>query len=138
MYACQFVCDIILGKHDLCDLCKIFRLLILHPEDLRRRKSRKCNICGILGELLLADDIVQIIRLLRGTSVIPENCGTDHVVLLVEDHKPVHLSAKADACHLALVHILNQLFDSVHRLRIPVLRLLLRPARMREIQRVLP
>ena len=138
VYACQFICDIILGKHDLCNLCKIFRLLVLHPENLRCRKSRERNICGIPGELLLADDIVQVIRLLRCTSVIPENRRADHVVLLVEDHKPMHLSAKADASHLTLIHVLNQRFDSVHRLRIPVLRLLLRPARMREIQRVLP
>ena len=137
MNAGQLICYVILGKHDLLDLCEVLRLFILNPEDLRCSEAGEGNVCSILAELFLADHVVQVIALLVGSSVIPENCGTDHVVILVQDHKAVHLAAKADACHLGLVRILDELLDADLGLLPPILGLLLRPARMREIQGIL-
>ena len=125
VYAGELVCDIILGQHDLCDLRKVLRLVVLHPQDLRSGKACKCNVRCVLGKFLLADHIVQIVSLLRGTSVVPENRGTNHIVILIQDHKTVHLTAEADACHLTLVHACDQFLDTIHGLCIPILRLLL-------------
>ena len=137
MHPCQFVSNIVLGEHDLFDPCKILGLLILHPEKLGRRKPGKRNVRRILRQLILPDLVVQIIALFRCSSVIPENCGTDYLVLVIQNHKPVHLSAKTDPGNPALVHIRGQLLDARDALLIPVFRLLLRPPRMRKIQRIL-
>ena len=48
----------------------------------------------------------------------------------------MHLPAKADSGNLALIGFRNQFLNACHGLLIPVLRLLFRPARMREIQRI--
>ena len=49
----------------------------------------------------------------------------------------MHLPAKADACHLAFVTVSQQFLQTFHRLLEPVFRILLRPPRMREKDRIL-
>ena len=44
----------------------------------------------------------------------------------------MHLTSKADTCHLTAIDILCQFFDSFFGLFPPVSRILLRPARMRK------
>ncbi len=48
----------------------------------------------------------------------------------------MHLPAKTDAADVFLLVLRDQLFQSFHALVEPVLRILFRPARMREEQRV--
>ena len=79
-----------------------------------------------------------LFRLFGGSAIIPENGRTDHIVILIQNHQSVHLPAEADTRHPALVPPAGELSDSGHGLLIPVLRLLLRPARMRKIQRIFP
>ena len=132
----QLVCQIILRQHDLADLRKILRLVFLHPEDLRSGKTCKRNICRILGQFVFSDLIVQVIGLLLGTAVVPQDRRADHMVFAVQDHQSVHLSAEADACHLRLVKAFGQFLDTFFALLPPVFRFLLRPARMRERKRI--
>ena len=47
MNTAQTVCQIILRQHDLCDLCKVFRLVFLHPQYLRCGKTCECDITGL-------------------------------------------------------------------------------------------
>ena len=42
------ICDIVLGKHNLLNLCKKFRFILFHPKNLGCGESGKCNICSIL------------------------------------------------------------------------------------------
>ena len=132
----QPVGNIILGQHDLRDLRKVLRLFILHPQNLRGGKTGKGNIRRIFGQLLPADDIVQVITLFISTAVVPQKRRADHVVLPVENHQSVHLPSETDSRHLAAVTVLQKFLQPRHGFPIPVLRILLRPARMRETDRI--
>ena len=134
----ELIGNIILGQHNLCNSGKVFGLLVLHPQKLRGSEPGKGNIGRIFRQLLLTDHSVEILRLLHGPAVVPQNGRTNHPILLIQNDQPVHLPPKADPGHLALIHIPDQLTDSLHSLFIPVLRLLLGPTRMREIKRILP
>ena len=110
--------------------------MLLHPEDLWCSEACKCNVCGILRKFFLSDNRIKIFRLLTGTAVIPENRRTDHIVIFIQSYKTVHLTAKTDSCYFFAVNPFCELFDSFHALGEPVLRILLRPARMGEEQRI--
>ena len=100
------VVDVILGKHDLCNPRKVLRLIFLHPKDLGGGKSSKGNIGSQLRQLVLADLVIQIVHLLCGSTVIPENRGTDNVIVFIQHHQTVHLAAAADTGNLCAVKAL--------------------------------
>ena len=104
----QLVSNIILRQHDLFDPCEILRLVFLYPEKLRCRKSGKCDIGCILGQLVLADLIVQVIHLLLCTTVVPEDRRTDHLVILIQNNETMHLTAKADTANLSRINAAKQ------------------------------
>ena len=108
--------------------------LLAHPEELRRGEAGKGDVRREGGELFLADDGVEILRLLGGAPVVPEDGGADHRVLLVQGHQAVHLPAAADAPDLGLVQVLGELQDAVLDGLPPVRRVLLGPAGLGEIQ----
>ena len=58
MYPGQFISDIILRKHYLCYSGKIFRLLILHPQNLGCGETGKGYVCCIFRKLILSDYII--------------------------------------------------------------------------------
>ena len=115
---------VIFREHDLTDPSKILRLILLHPEDLWSRKSRKCNICRVFRKFFLSYNIIQIIRLFSCPPVIPEDRRTDHIIVFIQRHKTVHLPAEADPFHLCPVTPGYQFSDPFHALRKPVFRLL--------------
>ena len=41
----ELIGQIVLREHDLRDFFEIFRLVFAHPEELRRRKARKSDVC---------------------------------------------------------------------------------------------
>ena len=137
MRTSQTVGYVIFGKHDLRDPRKVLRLLISDPENLWSGKAREGNIGRIFRKLLFADHIVQVITFLPGSSIVPEKRRADHLIVFIQNHKPMHLPAKADARHLLLLTASQQLFQTVHGTGKPVLRLLFRPARMRKINGIL-
>ena len=77
----------------------MLRLMLLHPQKLRRGKARKGDIPRIFRKLFLPDHLIQIVRLLTGSPVIPQNGRTDDSVFLIKNHQPVHLPSEADALH---------------------------------------
>ena len=96
MHACEHIGYIILGKHDLFYSGEFFGLVFLHPQDLGSRESGKGYICRVFGKLVLTYDLVQIIRLLLRTPVIPKYGGADHFVVLIKHYESVHLSAEGN------------------------------------------
>ena len=111
---------------------KFVRLILFHPQNLRGSKACKSNVCGVFRQLILADFVIQILCFLLGTSVIPEDSRADHLIIFIQSYKAVHLTSKADSGNFFAVNILCQLLHSLHALSKPVLRILFRPARMRE------
>ena len=100
MNAGKLVSKVILREHDLSDLCEIVGLVLFNPKDLGSGESGECDVSGELGELSLADLVVEIIGLSSGTSVVPKDCGTNDVVIFIKYYKTVHLSAKRDTGNL--------------------------------------
>ena len=96
----KLVSKVILGEHDLSNLSEILRLIFLNPEDLGSGEAGECDITGEFCEFSLSDLVIKIIGFSSGTSVIPENSGTDDVVILIKDNKAVHLSAERDSGNL--------------------------------------
>ena len=138
VHAGQAEVDVVLGQHDLLDAGKVLRLVLAHPEDFRRGEAGEGDVGGQGGEPLLADDAVEVFDLLLRASVIPENGTADDLVILIEDDEPVHLPAAADAGHVGGVGPLQQLVHAVDAGGPPGVGILLRPARLREVQRVFP
>ena len=58
VHPCQLVRDIIFGKHDLFDPREVLRLLVFHPENLRRGKAREGNVRCMFGQLILPNLVV--------------------------------------------------------------------------------
>ena len=138
MHTRQFIVDIIFWKHDLCDLFEVLRLILAHPEKLRCRKARESNVCRQRRKPFLANRVIEVVNLFKGSAVVPEDCRADNAVLCVQRNKPVHLAACADAHDLRRVEAPQQLRNAGHDRVPPVLRPLLRPARMREDQGIFP
>ena len=136
VHAGETVVDIVLGKHDLRDAREVLRLMLAHPQQLRRREARKGDVRRERRELFLADDVVEIFHLLAGAPVVPEDGGPYHPVLIVKGDEAVHLSAHADAADAAFVRVLRQLEDAALYGFPPVVGVLLGPARLREGERI--
>ena len=111
--------------------------MLSHPQNLRCRKTGKGNIRCISRQLILANHRIQIIRLLTCSAVIPQNRRTNYRIIRIQHNQTVHLPTKADARHLRPVTLRRQFLQAIHRLGKPILRMLLRPSRLRKKQRIL-
>ena len=131
MDAGQAVSKIILGEHDPADLRKELRLILAHPKQLRGGEAGKGQIARQRQQALLAEVIVERIGLLAGAAVIPEDGGTDHLVVLVQGYQTVHLAAEAQTGDLGGVDVLEQLGYTNTKSRPPLLGILLRPTGLR-------
>ena len=107
MDAGELVRQIVLREHDLCDFSEVFRLVFAHPEELRGGEAREGNVGRQRGQLVFADGIVEIVDLLEGTAVIPQNRRADDVIGCIQRDKAVHLAAGADARDLICVKALQ-------------------------------
>ena len=134
MNAGEDVVDIILRQHDLGDFPVILRLILPHPENFGSGKAGKGDIGRQGGQLVLADCLIQVVHLLGGSAVVPENRGTNYIIILVQHHQTVHLAAAADTGNLPAVKAAQQLGDALHDGLSPVLWILLAPAGLGEFQ----
>ena len=138
MDAGENVVYIILRQHDLGDFPVILRLILPHPENLGGSEAGEGNVRRQGGQLVLADCLIQVVHLLGGSAVVPENRGTNYIIILVQHHQTVHLAAAADTGNLPAVEARKQLRDSLHNGLAPVLWILLAPAGLGEFQGILP
>ena len=134
MHAGESVVDVILRQHHLPYPREVLRFVFLYPENLRGGKACKGNICGVCGESVLSDDLVEIIGLLYRAAVIPENAWTNDIVVFVQDDKTMHLAAAADALYFLRVDACGQFLQTFDRCGPPVFRVLLGPAVVQKLQ----
>ena len=59
------------------------------------------------------------------------------MIIGIQRNQTMHLSSETDASHLRLVTLSRQFLQPIHRLGKPILRMLLRPSRLRKKQRIL-
>ena len=133
----ELIGQIVLREHDLCDSPEVLRLVFAHPEKLRRGEAREGNVGRQRGQLVFADDVIEIVDFFGRAPIVPQNCRTDDVVGFIQRDKAVHLPAGADACNFTCVKAAQQLGNTGHNCAPPVLGLLLRPAGVREAEGIL-
>ena len=138
MDAGEAVVDVVLGQHDLANAPEKLRLVFPHPQQLGSCEPGESDVGGVPAQLLPSYDPVEVLHLLPGPPVVPEDSGADHRVVFIQRHQPVHLTARADAPDLAGVQTLQQLRDTGADRFPPVRRVLLAPARTGEFNRIFP
>ena len=133
----QLIVDVILRQHDFFHARKVFRLVVAQPKQLGRGESGKGDVRGVPAQGILADDFIQVVYLLLGAPVIPQDAGADDGIIGIQHDQPMHLPACADALYLRGVKACQQLGDAAAHRRPPVCRVLLAPAGAGIIDRVL-
>ena len=78
-----------------------------------RSEAGKRDVGGVTAQLVLADLVVQVIDLLLGAAVIPQDAGADDLVIFIQHDKAVHLAACADAPDQRGIEALQQRGDTV-------------------------
>ena len=84
VHAGELIIHIVFRQHDLGDLLEVLRLVFTHPQQLRRGKARKGDVCRQRGESVLADGVVEVVHLFGRPSVVPQNRGADDVILRIQ------------------------------------------------------
>jgi len=137
VHAGELVDDIVLRQHDLRDAVEQLRLVLFHPQQLRRGEAGERDVRGQLRELFPANVLVEPIRLIRRAPVVPQDRGAEHVVIFIQRDQTVHLPADADAGDLRGVVPVQQRREPLRDGVPPVRGRLLRPAGVREGERIL-
>ena len=119
MDAGELVRQIVLREHDLCDLFEVFRLVFAHPEELRGGEAREGNVGRQRGQLVFADNVIEIVDFFGRAPIVPQNRRTDDVVGFIQRDKAVHLPAGADACNFTCVKAAQQLGNSCMHADVP-------------------
>ena len=134
----QHIAHIVLRQENVTALGVHFRLVIAHPQQLRQREASQRGICRNRNQLIAADNFVNLVALRRRALVAPDNRRAQDVPCFIQHDQTVHLTADAHRNDVLLIHtgLRQHAADGVHRRMIPVLRLLLRPAIVRLIQRI--
>ena len=134
MHPSEEIVDVILGQHHLFDPGEALRLLLPHPQELRGRKTSKGDVGRPGGEAVCAHRLIQIGDLLCRPAIVPQDGRANDPVLVVQDHQTMHLTADANAGHLAPVKALQKEGNPLPHGPPPVLRVLLAPARFGKFQ----
>jgi len=135
-FAGEPVAHIILGAHDVLDLCEDLRLMRLDPEQLGQGEVGQRRVAGQLDQLFIADLLVQPVALRLGARVAPDQRRAQHSAIFVQHHGTVHLAGEAEGGD-CLARFRRGLDGSANRLLRgppPVFRVLLRPAGMRRLE----
>ena len=128
----QHEADIVLGQQDVAALGVHIRLVIAHPQDLRKGEAGQGGIGGDGDQLFLADLLVDLVALLGGTLVAPDDGGTQDFVVLIQHDQAVHLAGNAQGDHVILAHagLGQHRLNGGHSSVPPILGFLLSPAVM--------
>lgn len=132
----QAVDEVVLGKQHPADFPIVLRFMLLHPENLRRKKGRENDICRMPEHGFQPKRRGHPFRLRRAALVIPQNRRTDYLPPFVQHNQRSHHARNRQAGHLAPLSPGQHVADTGTRRLIPVLRVLLRPARPGYTERI--
>ena len=86
--------QIVLRQQDLGDLVEDRRLVVPHPDELRRGEAGKDDVAGRRAEDRIG---VELGRFGEAARVVPQDAGPQHPVGRVEQRRAVHVARQADA-----------------------------------------
>ena len=121
---------VILGQQDPIDLLENIGFVFSHPGEFRGCKTWKDNIASQRPELRIG---VQRQGLLVAARIVPENARAQHLVIVIQKRRAVHMTGEADALDGGQFLGMSgfQPGDRLFRGADPIGRVLFRPARMR-------
>ena len=135
----QAAADFILRQQDLAGLLEVLRLVIPQPEDLRRREAGQGGVGHQLDQIgAAADALFHLGAFGGGPLVVPEDRPANDLVVLVEEHRAVHLARQPDRANRGRLEFRlgHRLADRADRGLPPILGVLLAPERLGEVARV--
>ena len=85
--------DVILGTKEALHAGEVFRLHLAKPEDLAAGIAGEHGVVRVSKQRLATTGLLcDPVALLLGALIAPENGGTNHLVVLIQRNKAVHLS----------------------------------------------
>ena len=78
----------------------ILRLMLPYPQKGGKKKTGVNRVHHPLADMLLTQSLLHPLYLLRRAGVAVEDGRANHLVGLIQEHSPVHLSGEADSRHL--------------------------------------
>jgi hypothetical protein len=89
--------QVILGQQHLGDAGEGFRLVGSHPFEFRRGEAGKDDIAGQTPEYRIG---IKLRRFLVAARIVPQDAGPDHLAVVVDGRRTMHVSRQPDAAHL--------------------------------------
>ena len=99
----QAVADEILREKDVTALFIDLRLVVAHPKNLGGGPAGERRIGGQLNQTVLADLLVDLVALLAGALVAPDDAAAQNLALAIQHDQTVHLSGQTDAADLGRI-----------------------------------
>ena len=124
--------DVVLWQKHLADFRVNFRFVGAHPHELRRRKARQRRVTGNLDQAIIPDTPRNPVGFGLAALITPDNRGPENLVVLAQQHQPMHLPGQSDSPYLLRFGrgALQQLADCQLRGTPPILWILLCPLRL--------
>ena len=122
---------VVLRQQDVCGAGVDLRLVLAHPEDLRRREAGQHLVAGEGKQPIETEPLGDLVALLTGALIVPQDRRPEHPVIAVEHRQPVHLAGHADGAHIGAgrAGLCQRTSDAGSRAFPPLMRILLRPER---------
>ena len=128
-FSAQFHGNVITRKHDFINPLVQLRLVLLHPSQFGSGEIAR-RIQQMRKTALLSQRLECTLSVRHGTRIAPDNRRTQHVLILIYTHQPVHLVRDTDCLDFTCVYTRfchNRLRGEFQVLP-PAFRILFRPA----------
>src|ERR1700730_1804288 len=129
-FARQLKSHIVFGQHERANPVPVRGFVLPDPQAFGQREIGECGIAGELNETCGTDLRGQLLALLLGPDITPDQCRPYDAAVLVQQDGPVHLSGQTNARNLIAAQMACcQRRVHSHAARAPpVAWILLRPA----------
>ena len=132
-FSCETKAHVVFRQHHMGNAPPVFRLRFTDPEQFRQSEVGERGIAGQLDQALGAEEFVEFPALFFAALVTPDDGTANDLVGGIEQNRTVHLAGEANTGDLIAADTgsLKSPADRDSRGSPPVLRILLRPARLR-------
>ena len=100
----EHIAHIVLGQENVAAAGVNVRLMLAHPHDLGQGEARQGRVGGDADEIVIADLFGDLVALLLGALVAPDDGGAQHLAVFIQHDQAVHLPGNAQGHHVRRVH----------------------------------